>query len=414
MTTIRFLNGLNTIGGNIVEFATKTSRVIMDFGVAADLSHETVASAIDNGKLPHVPELFFDQPDSFANEAIFISHLHIDHMGALQYLQKNIPIYLSEPSYRLYQVLIRLGIEKPVANLHPLAFEAPLTIGDLTVTGFHSDHDEPGVMALLIDDGARRFAHSGDVRLNGPHADRVHAWASRFNAEKISLFMLEGTSFSFDTPTPVEDQDHPSVPLTEMSLQTKFRQLLTDSPQLVVINPYNRNYERMAAFQASAHASGRQLVWEPNEAAILTAMTNQQPDAILGKTIQLTDLAQAPQQYVLQNSYAHLERLADLPISAYVHSNGEPLGDYDPRFAQLKDWLADHQIPLQFMNASGHATREDLITLAKEVNPRVIVPWHSFHPEREAEAIDAETNADVVLPERDLYYDFDALGEDDD
>ena len=106
--------------------------------------------------------------------------------------------------------------------------------------------------------------------------------------------------------------------------------------------------------------------------------------------------------------------MADLPISAYVHSNGEPLGDYDPRFAQLKDWLADHQIPLQFMNASGHATREDLITLAKEVNPRVIVPWHSFHPEREAEAIDAETNADVVLPERDLYYDFDALGEDDD
>ncbi len=48
------------------------------------------------------------------------------------------------------------------------------------------------------------------------------------------------------------------------------------------------------------------------------------------------------------------------------------------------------------------------------MNPRVIVPWHSFHPEREAEAIDAETNADVVLPERDLYYDFDALGEDDD
>lgn len=139
MTTIRFLNGLNTIGGNIVEFATKTSRVIMDFGVAADLSHETVASAIDNGKLPHVPELFFDQPDSFANEAIFISHLHIDHMGALQYLQKNIPIYLSEPSYRLYQVLIRLGIEKPVSNLHPLAFESPLAIGDLTVTGFHSD-----------------------------------------------------------------------------------------------------------------------------------------------------------------------------------------------------------------------------------------------------------------------------------
>ncbi|RXT59455.1 MBL fold metallo-hydrolase [Lacticaseibacillus chiayiensis] len=411
MTTIRFLNGLNTIGGNIVEFATKTSRVIMDFGVAADLSQETVTSAIDQGKLPNVPELFLDQPDPFTDEAIFISHLHIDHMGALQYLQKDIPIYLSEPSYRLYRLLIQLGIEKPVANLHPLAFETPLAVGDLTVTGFHSDHDEPGVMALLVDDGSRRFAHSGDVRLNGPHADRVHAWAKRFKEEKVSLLMLEGTSFSFDTPIPVEDQDHPSVPLTEMSLQTKFQQLLVDSSQLVVINPYNRNYERLAAFQASAHVSGRQMVWEPNEAAILATMTGTQPDAILGQTIQLADIAQQPQHYVLQNSFANLASLSGLPISAYVHSNGEPLGDYDPRFAQLKDWLADHQIPLVFMNASGHAAREDLIELVKEVNPRVVVPWHSFHPEREADAIDAQTNADVLLPEKDLYYDFDPLTE---
>ncbi|KLI76103.1 MULTISPECIES: MBL fold metallo-hydrolase [Lacticaseibacillus] len=411
MTTIRFLNGLNTIGGNIVEFATKTSRVIMDFGVAADLSQETVASALEQGKLPHVPELFFNQPDHFSDEAIFISHLHIDHMGALQYLQKDIPIYLSEPSYRLYRLLIQLGIEKPVANLHPLAFETPLAVGDLTVTGFHSDHDEPGVMALLIDDGARRFAHSGDVRLNGPHADRVHAWAKRFKEEKVSLLMLEGTSFSFDTPIPVEDQNHPSVPLTEMSLQTKFQQLMADSSQLVVINPYNRNYERLAALQTSAHADDRQMVWESNEAAILATMTGTQPDAILGQTIQLTDIAQQPQRYVLQNSFANLASLANLPISAYVHSNGEPLGDYDPRFAQLKDWLADHQMPLVFMNASGHAAREDLIELVKEVNPRVVVPWHSFHPEREADAIDAQTNADVLLPEKDLYYDFDPLTE---
>lgn len=54
MTEIRFLNGLQTIGGNIVEFSQGASRVIMDFGVAADLTDETPASAIANGKLPNV------------------------------------------------------------------------------------------------------------------------------------------------------------------------------------------------------------------------------------------------------------------------------------------------------------------------------------------------------------------------
>ncbi len=91
MTTVRFLNGLDTIGGNIVEFATDTSRVIMDFGVAADLTDETVETAIAHGKLPALPELFFDQPDKYEHEAIFISHLHIDHMGALKYLKKAFP-----------------------------------------------------------------------------------------------------------------------------------------------------------------------------------------------------------------------------------------------------------------------------------------------------------------------------------
>jgi ribonuclease J len=58
MTSVRFLNGLHTIGGNIVEISTKTSRIITDFGVAADLTGETIDESIDAGKLPNLPEFF--------------------------------------------------------------------------------------------------------------------------------------------------------------------------------------------------------------------------------------------------------------------------------------------------------------------------------------------------------------------
>ncbi|WP_057893419.1 MBL fold metallo-hydrolase [Lacticaseibacillus brantae] len=407
MTEVRFLNGLDTIGGNIVEFSNGNSRVIMDFGVASDLTDETVESAIANGKLPNVPELFFNQPDKFDHEAIFISHLHIDHMGALQYLQADIPIYLSEPSYRLYQSLIAQGIEAPVDNLNPLPFETPVTIGDFTVTGFASDHDEPGVMALLVDDGRHRYGHSGDVRLNGPHRQNVDHWAQIFNEAKLSLFMLEGTTFSFDTAAPVEDQSQPSVPLSEASLQTAFAQTLEAASQLVVVNPYQRNYERLQAFVATAASQGRQMVFAPTDAKILEDITGNRPTAVLNDTVSLGDIKAEPAKFVLENQFANLELLAELPVSVYVHSNGEPLGDYDPRFQQLQDWLKAHNIPLQFLSASGHAFREDLITLAKMVNPKIIVPWHSFHPERMAETLDNETRAEVLMPERDLFYTID-------
>lgn len=408
MTQIRFLNGLDTIGGNIVEFTHDDSRVIMDFGTAADLTDETIATALENGKLPHVPELFdATQRDAFAHEAIFISHLHIDHMGALQYLAADIPIYLSRPSYRLYRTMIDLELEKPVANLQPMDFESPVTVGSFTVTGYASDHDEPGVMALLVEDGHRAYAHSGDVRLNGPHRDRVDHWASVFAKRNLAMFMLEGTSFSFDTPTPVEDTDHPSEPLSEMGLQETLTQQLKDTAGLVVVNPYNRNYERLAALQTAAHDAGRQMIWEPDMATILTMMTGVEPDYILGDTIDTASIAAAPDAYLLQNSFAQLATLDHLPVSLYLHTNGEPLGDYDPRFAQLTNWLADHQIPLAFLSASGHATREDLIALAQVVKPKIIVPWHSFHPEREAAALDEATGAEVLLPEKDLFYSMD-------
>ena len=407
MTQIRFLNGLRTIGGNIVEFSQAGSRVIMDFGVAADLTNETAASAIANGKLPNVPELFGLAEDHWAHEAIFISHLHIDHMGALQYLKQDIPVYLSAPSYRLYQTLIKLGIEKPVRNLHPLPFETPMTVGAFSVEGFASDHDEPGIMALLVGDGTRWYAHSGDVRLNGPHPERVAHWSQVFHDKKLAMFMLEGTTFSFDTETPVEDQSHPSAALTESELQAQLSSLLGKTKQLVAINPYNRNYARLAAIQEAAHQANRQMVWEPADAVILETMTGLKADQIIGKSITADALRQAPGQYLLENSFSHLADLAALPVGNYVHTNGEPLGDYDPRFQQLKDFLTAHAIPLTFLSCTGHATRADLITLAQTVAPRLIVPWHSFHPEREAEALDAATRAEVLLPEKDLYYTLD-------
>lgn len=412
MTEIRFLNGLQTIGGNIVEFSQGTSRVIMDFGVAADLTDETPASAIANGKLPNVPELFGLAEDHFEHEAIFISHLHIDHMGALQYLTNDIPIYLSAPSFKLYQTLIQLGIEAPVQNLHPLTFEQPLTVGTFTVEGFASDHDEPGVMALLVGDGQRFYAHSGDVRLNGPHRERVDHWAQVFHDKRLSMLMLEGTTFSFDTPAPVEDQAHPSAPLTEATTQAKLAALLKASSELVVINPYIRNYERLAAIQQTAHDAGRVMVWEQPEATVLAAMTGQQPDAVIGQTVTLSDLKAKPGHYLWQNAFDHLDQLAGLPVSAYVHTNGEPLGDYDPRFNQLKQFLVDHAIPLHFLSCSGHALREDLVTLAQMVAPKVIVPWHSFHPEREAAVLDEQTRAEILLPEKDLYYTLDEPDQD--
>lgn len=423
MTTLRFLNGTKTIGGNIVEIANGDSRVIMDFGVTTNLTDESVAAAISDHKLPNLPDLLLPgKTSAFAHQAIFISHMHLDHMGALRYLANHdVPIYLAADGLKLYELLMDQGVEPAVSNLHPLADGETITVGNLRVTGFLSDHDVIAPMSLLIEDGKHKFMHSGDVRIDGYHQDRVDRWSDLVK-NKLDVYMTEATTYSFASEQPKMVSDDKREPVyREQDLPQVLTDKLTSCDQVVAINPYPRNVERLIRFNQAAAKAGRPMLWEPNYAALVRAFA---PDEAINE---ISDQPQAeapahttyypwatvekelqaePRKFALQNSWAEHDRLAAFPGGLYLHANGEPLGDYDPRFAQLWDFLAAHNWQVQSCGASGHAKKADILALATKVNARRTVVWHSFKPELMAAEL-KKTRTEPWLPEEDLYYRFD-------
>lgn len=423
MTTLRFLNGTKTIGGNIIEIANGDSRVIMDFGVAADLTGQTVAEAIAQHHLPNLPDLLLpNQTTKFKHQAIFISHLHLDHMGALRYLQNHdIPIYMSADGLKLYQLLMAQGVEPQVTNLRPLADQGTITVGSLKVTGFLSDHDVIAPMALLIEDGKHKFMHSGDVRIGGYHQDRVNHW-SDFVKNQLDVYLTEATTYSFASEQPqMVTGDHHEPVLTEQDLPERLTTKIKTSQQVIVLNPYPRNVERLIRFNETALAAGRPMLWEPDYAQLIRTFApeqqikeiSEQPvnDAPANTTYYPwaeieQQLQQNPQQFTLQNSWANHDRLKSFAGGLYLHANGEPLGDYDPRFAQLQDFLTENHWTIESCGASGHAKRADILALATKINARRTVPWHSFKPELLAADL-KQTKTEPWLPELDLYYRFD-------
>ena len=56
-------------------------------------------------------------------------------------------------------------------------------------------------------------------------------------------------------------------------------------------------------------------------------------------------------------------------------------GSYDI----VKDWLEKHSIPKFSIHTSGHASPVDLKQFATALNPRKVVPIHSFAPGRYSE-----------------------------
>ena len=65
------------------------------------------------------------------------------------------------------------------------------------------------------------------------------------------------------------------------------------------------------------------------------------------------------------------------------------LWDYDPEYAQMLRQVEAAGFEFQRFAVSGHATPEDILTIAKTVDATWTIPWHTFNPERLEQALEA-------------------------
>lgn len=60
----------------------------------------------------------------------------------------------------------------------------------------------------------------------------------------------------------------------------------------------------------------------------------------------------------------------------------------EDRARPWQDWLERHGIPMTIIHTSGHASTKDLRRFAEAINPRKLVPIHSFETARFPEFFD--------------------------
>lgn len=417
MTTYRFWSGLETIGGNIVEIKTSKARVICDFGlsVASNVvdpieSKVELENKLQTQIIPPIPELFdtstfeVEQLKAYSDNTIetvmFVSHLHLDHMGALRFLPKDITVYMSEESFKLYRLLAEVDEDTlPECEIKTFKMDESIKVQDIKISPQLSDHDAKGSCALFIETEDLKLIHSGDFRLDGHHSERVIKWAEKARNWNADVMLIEGTSYSFDDTEEESDgvsseQEEEYVTYTEaLLLELLDRLLYENTRELVVLNPYIRNVERLDQLNDVVSKSNRTMVWEEPYAYILNAFYPDKKWTVLEESsrgkiddqnidrfVSMDTIKQNPEQFILQNSYKNLTYLKGFNRGVYLHSNGEPLGDYDPRFEVLQTFLENEGLTFVPFGASGHASREDLITIAKTVSAKQTIPWHSFNP----------------------------------
>ena len=416
MTLLHFYQGLRTIGGTVVEIETEDARCLFDFGLVfqGGLSEAVsprpdrlTADCLALGRVPAVDGLYSraqlgtSAPRPWEDETrpvfMLISHMHIDHMGALGLLAPEIPVYMTRESLALYEALCRMGAEPYGAHANCLALPADgaLTVGSIRVETFPVDHDVPGACGFYIRTPDGTVCYTGDLRLHGFHGEATLAFARQ--VKNCDVCITEGVTASFiedfDAVVPTASCD--GLCMTEEQALAEMGRAFRETRGIVFLNAYERNLERMERLVDAARECGRTLVLDAVQAFLLDAAVGVRGlpvyapfDAPFAQALQAPRLGREallahPERYVLTLPFARLLEALDFDAasSLYIHADGVPLGEYDPRYGLLLQFLAARGIPRAALGTGGHASPEHLKRILETIAPRVLVPLHSLRPE---------------------------------
>lgn len=443
--TLTFYGGLRTIGGTKAVVAEDGYRVIFDFGAAyapgapgSPFDHRLrprpgaagLRDLLAAGVAPPLPGLYAPEAAAAAGlpgggdgrTAVVISHLHLDHMNNLDLLAPDVPVHMSAASADLHRALVRVGQREGAGcRVVPWQEGEVIEVGPLRVRPLPVDHDIPGACALLIETGSGAVVYSGDLRLHGARPELTRTFAATAAATRPALLLLEGTRLHNPAPQPGD----PS-PLSEPEVALRVAELVATRSGLAVLCAYPRHVERLAALAGAVRAAGRTLLLQPETAHILQACTGslhgcgiyagaalraalaggpapQWLAPLLPGALDAAAVRAAQDAFVLDLPYGHLTELVDLAPAAgslFLHSGGEPLGQYDPAWSTLQHWLGRLGVEYAAVQCTGHAAPEALTWIAAEVAPRVLMPIHSLAPEKLA-----APGVPRLLPELHVPYD---------
>ena len=384
-----FLGGLGSIGRNMATIEVDGRVAVVDCGVLfPDAEHLGVDLIL--------PDWRWLTARGDDVEAVFLTHGHLDHIGALPYLLRDLgrslPVYGTRLTLAFVASILREWPDLPTPDLREIVPGSTIEHAPFTVEVVQVSHSIPDGCAFAFVTPHGTIVHTGDIKLDQTPVDGLPtdlAHFARIGDRGVDLLLADSTN-----------ADVPGHVPSERTVGSAIREALSHADGLVVVASFASHVHRIQQILDEAETFGRRPVFVGrsmvNNMAIARELGYLDFDA--KREVAMEDVERHDRsELIVVSTGSQGEPFSALSLMASGEHKHLALGEGDLVILASSLIPGNEQAVFRSINnlarrgvdvvhggiasvhVSGHAAADDLAILHNVLEPEYFIPVHGEH-----------------------------------
>jgi len=456
MVSLTFYGGINQIGGNKILLEDNGTNIFLDFGMNFGEHQNYFTEYMPPRKCNDLKGIYrrdyckhmgLDCKENNYVDGVLISHAHIDHVGYVHFLRKDITVHVSSETKAIMEMFSRIGAAgfeeftgfKPSFQMIPkkrkdgfkrrdardgleqrdvkvFEFGKKFKIKNLEIVPYRVDHSLPGATGFIIYTSKGAVIYTGDLRFHGRHKHWSHEFVSKAVDIDPLVMITEGTRINEKEARTEEYVQKESTKYITERLLTFYntsisndRKLILEYRQAMLLDLLRKNGienlpksddENIRIFypKKSWGLVGRD---DFTDEQIKQDYSSWEKNYLEYDNIIVADeIRKNQKEYVMFMNYFQLNNLFDIKPkrgSVHIRSICEPFSEeMELDQKRIDNWLKLFGLyPEHRIHSSGHACGPAIFEMIQKINPKKLLPIHTVKPD----VFKKLTEINIIYPE---------------
>jgi ribonuclease J len=384
------LGGVEEVGKNMTAIEINDDIIIIDAGMQFKTEDTPGIDYI-------IPNTTYLEERKDKIKGVFITHAHLDHIGGIPLVMSRI----GNPSIysRNLTILMIKKRQEDFSHLPPLKLNvieknSVVKVGNMVVRFFGVTHTVPDSMGIIIETPYGLIVNPGDYKLDqvdGKTTENEEKEYSFFDKEKVLLLMADSTNVEND-----------GFALPEIKVHEGLANLIKQIQGRIIIAAFASHITRLVKIIEIAESLNKKVALDGRslktnmEVCELAGLFKPKKGTIISiedadsyppnKVVVLMTGAQGEEFAALGRAANKTHRKFNIKKGDTIILSASIVPGNEVSVQHLKDNLTRHGVRIisyrtseEYVHATGHGNKEDVIWLHKKLNPKFFVPVHGHH-----------------------------------